>query len=103
MEEGAVEDIFDHPRHPYTIGLLASIPGIEGPRSERLHTIAGSIPNLTQIFSGCRFHPRCGFTTDRCQSEEPPLIEEMAELNHRVACWNTEQVEAAKGKVAGHE
>ncbi len=100
MEEGAVEDIFDHPRHPYTIALLASIPGVEGEREARLHTIAGSIPNLTQVFRGCRFHPRCSFTTDRCRTEEPPML---ARNSHHAACWNMDEVEAASKKSVAYE
>jgi peptide/nickel transport system ATP-binding protein len=66
MEEGTVEQIFDDPHHPYTVGLLASIPGLEGERGTHLHTIGGSIPNLTHLPGGCRFHPRCSFATEQC-------------------------------------
>ncbi|HEY4388374.1 MAG TPA: ABC transporter ATP-binding protein, partial [Ktedonobacteraceae bacterium] len=92
MEEGMVEQIFDHPHHPYTIGLLASIPGLEGERGTRLHTIGGSIPALTDLPGGCRFHPRCSFATERCQREEPSL----RTVNGRnVACWRAEEVAAS--------
>jgi len=97
LEEGSVEQIFDDPHHPYTIGLLASIPGLEGERRARLHTIGGNIPNMTQSPGGCRFHPRCSFATDRCRSEEPPL----KEIHSRyVACWHAEQVTAARAAAA---
>jgi oligopeptide/dipeptide ABC transporter ATP-binding protein len=94
MEEGAVEQLFDHPHHPYTIGLLASIPGLEGERGTRLHTIGGSIPALTNLPGGCRFHPRCSFATEQCQQEEPSL----RMVNGRnVACWHAEAVAASAG------
>ena len=93
MEEGTVEQIFDDPHHPYTIGLLASIPGLEGERGTRLHTIGGSIPNLTRLPGGCRFHPRCTFATEQCRREEPLL----RHVNgHSVACWQAEQVTATR-------
>lgn len=91
MEEGGVNDIFDLPEHPYTQGLLASIPGLEGERGGRLHSIEGSIPSLAHLPSGCRFHPRCPFATQQCQQEEPLLREVRG---HRVACWHAEQVAA---------
>jgi oligopeptide/dipeptide ABC transporter ATP-binding protein len=94
MEEGTVEQIFNDPHHPYTIGLLASIPGLEGERGTRLHTIGGNIPALTHLPGGCRFHPRCSFATEQCQHQEPSL----RELNGRsVACWQAEKVVASAG------
>jgi len=87
LEEGTVFQLFDTPRHPYTQGLLASIPGYGGPRRGRLHTIRGTIPNIARMPAGCRFHPRCPRATERCRVEEPPLVEVDG---HRVACWNTE-------------
>lgn len=89
MEEGNVFDIFDHPQHPYTIGLLNSIPGMEGERGGKLKSIKGSIPSINQIPKGCRFHPRCSFATDQCRQEEPKL----SEINGRnLACWNYKDV-----------
>ncbi|MCL6631881.1 MAG: ABC transporter ATP-binding protein [Alicyclobacillus herbarius] len=97
VEEGTVEQIFERPHHPYTIGLLQSIPGFEGERGTELYTIRGSIPNLARLPKGCRFHPRCPFATKRCQSEAPPL-QELAE-GRKVACWYAEQV--ASGQPVG--
>ncbi|HWI66277.1 MAG TPA: ABC transporter ATP-binding protein [Symbiobacteriaceae bacterium] len=89
VEEGTVVDIFDSPQHPYTIGLLASIPGYEGDRGQRLHTIKGAIPNIAKMPPGCRFHPRCPYMTERCAKQEPPLE---SRGRHRVACWHVDKV-----------
>ena len=72
--------------HPYTRGLLASLPG-KGGVHERLHPIVGQPPSLIQLPSGCPFHPRCPFVMNRCMSEEPPLLDVGAEPRHRSACW----------------
>lgn len=90
VEEGTVERIFDEPRHPYTIGLLQSIPGFEGERGGELYTIRGTIPSITQLPSGCRFHPRCPYAIDKCRKEEPVLREVV--MGQQVACWLHEEV-----------
>ncbi|MCL6626010.1 ABC transporter ATP-binding protein [Alicyclobacillus shizuokensis] len=97
VEEGTVEQIFERPHHPYTIGLLKSIPGFEGERGTELYTIRGNIPNLARLPSGCRFHPRCPFATDRCRQESPPLRK--LDEGRKVACWYAEDV--AAGRVTG--
>jgi peptide/nickel transport system ATP-binding protein len=93
VEEGTVEQIFAHPHHPYTIGLLNSIPGFEGERGTELYTIKGSIPSLTKLPTGCRFNPRCPFATDKCRSEEPPLQD--VGNGQLAACWHAKEVAAA--------
>lgn len=93
VEEGSTTQLFDLPLHPYTAGLLASIPGYEGNRGGRLHTIKGSIPNIVKMPKGCRFHPRCPYATAKCQQEEPALMERDG---HRVACWHTDELLAAR-------
>lgn len=90
VEEGPVERIFDEPRHPYTIGLLQSIPGFEGERGGELYTIQGTIPSITQLPTGCRFHPRCPHAIDKCRKEEPILREVVT--GQQVACWLNEDV-----------
>jgi peptide/nickel transport system ATP-binding protein len=85
VEEGTVMEIFERPRHPYTIGLLQSIPGLEGARVGELYTIKGSIPPMSKIPSGCRFHPRCPYALDVCQTHEPPLRQSLT--GHKAACW----------------
>lgn len=73
VEEGRVEDIFDHPMHPYTVGLMNSIPKLETTKTTRLYQISGTVPLLNQIPSGCRFAPRCPYATERCLAEMPEL------------------------------
>lgn len=85
VEEGTVKEIFERARHPYTIGLLQSIPGLEGERGGELFTIKGTIPKIDQIPSGCRFHPRCPYAMDVCRQNEPPLRQSLT--GHKAACW----------------
>ncbi|QNO15693.1 ABC transporter ATP-binding protein [Alkalicella caledoniensis] len=84
VEEGPVLDIFKDPLHPYTEGLLNSIPKIEGEK-ERLKPIEGVVPNPLDMPSGCRFHPRCPYVTDRCKEEIPTLQDKGKGRN--VACF----------------
>ncbi len=84
VESAPVKTLFDDPQHPYTIGLLGSIPRIEQTR-ERLATIEGSVPNPAQFPPGCRFAPRCPFATDQCRAEAPPMRE--MGPGHFAACW----------------
>jgi oligopeptide/dipeptide ABC transporter ATP-binding protein len=95
IEEASVTNVFDAPHHPYTQGLLASIPGRKTPRGVRLHAIAGTIPALGEMPSGCRFHPRCPFARDACQAEQPVL----REIDGRfVACLRAEEPEVAAAR-----
>jgi oligopeptide/dipeptide ABC transporter ATP-binding protein len=84
MEEAPVEDLFADPLHPYTIGLLKSIPKLEGDRS-RLYVIDGSVPDLSELPSGCSFHPRCPNAGSRCRKERPRLLDRGN--GRRVCCW----------------
>ncbi len=87
VEYGTVEDIFYRPKHPYTRGLLDSIPHFEtGHRLTQLNTIPGLVPNLYKLPAGCRFLDRCKFATDECRAREPNL--ENLRGVHRVACFN---------------
>jgi oligopeptide/dipeptide ABC transporter ATP-binding protein len=83
-EQGPVDSLFARPRHPYTRGLLASIPRLATPRKSRLTTIEGVVPGLRDLPAGCRFKNRCPYAEPRCAVAAPPL--EMAEDGHRVAC-----------------
>ena len=83
VERGTAADIFDDPQHPYTIGLLGSIPRIEEDR-ERLLSIDGSVPPPFAFPKGCRFHPRCPFAIRACTETDPPLRE--LAPGHRAAC-----------------
>ncbi|HZS94081.1 MAG TPA: ABC transporter ATP-binding protein [Chloroflexota bacterium] len=84
VEEASRRDIFYNPRHPYTIGLLQSVPRIDRPRPERLLQIEGSPPDLARVPRGCPFHPRCRFATERCVVETPEL--RAVGSGHTVAC-----------------
>ncbi len=83
VEIGGLSAVFKSPRHPYTAGLLRTIPRI-GRKREQLDTIEGRVPNLITPPPGCRFHPRCPQATERCRQERPAMIEVGA--GHRVAC-----------------
>lgn len=85
VETASVEDIFKTPRMPYTAGLMNSIPKLgSSVNKTRLEAIPGSVPALTNLPSGCRFHPRCAFATDSCTSIAPPL--EDAGDGHMIRC-----------------
>lgn len=87
IEYGSVEDIFYRPKHPYTKGLLDSIPHFEtGHRLKQLNTIPGLVPSLYHLPVGCRFQDRCKYVTDECRRQEPKL--ENLRGVHRVACFN---------------
>ena len=88
VEEGTVEEIFNNPKHPYTIGLLNSVPNVDDPDFE-LESIPGSLPSLNEQITGCRFHTRCQFATDICRTKEPTVYEVSA--SHKVSCWLTEE------------
>ncbi|MCE5244311.1 MAG: hypothetical protein LLF99_14070 [Desulfobacteraceae bacterium] len=84
MEEAPVRDLFRNPAHPYTRGLLASIPRLDVLEDE-LHVIPGNVPTLGNMPAGCRFHPRCAHAARICVTEAPELRN--TGENHRVACW----------------
>ena len=83
VETGSVTDVFERPTHPYTQGLLASIPSLDD-EQDRLASIPGTVPDPLALPPGCRFQPRCGYARAACGLAEPPLIECAAE--HAVAC-----------------
>jgi oligopeptide transport system ATP-binding protein len=85
VESAPAEDLFSKPRHPYTLGLLRSIPRIDEPRKEKLIPIEGLPPDLIDAPQGCPFVPRCTYKIDRCVEENPSL--EPFELGHSIACW----------------
>jgi oligopeptide/dipeptide ABC transporter ATP-binding protein len=91
VEEADVDDLFDYPAHPYTKGLLAAIPHLDdAARADagrvRLNEIKGMVPSLAHLPPGCSFAPRCGFASDRCREDFPPLEE--FRPRHWVACWH---------------
>lgn len=84
IEEGPVREIFENPQHPYTIGLLNSVPNVDDPEFE-LEPIPGNMPGLNEEISGCRFHPRCKYAMDKCKTDVPP--EFRAGKGHYASCW----------------
>jgi len=100
VEEASVVDLFARPRHPYTRGLLDSIPKLgaasrtsEGAAGGRLAEIAGTVPALSELIVGCAFAPRCAYATARCRVDYPPLEEKAR--GHWAACWESERLVAA--------
>ncbi len=85
MEEATIYDIFENPKHPYTLGLLASIPALDQDKSRRLKPIPGSPPDMTKPPQGCPFAPRCPYARVVCGRELPEMTE-VAE-DHRSRCW----------------
>ncbi|HLR54118.1 MAG TPA: oligopeptide/dipeptide ABC transporter ATP-binding protein, partial [Pseudogracilibacillus sp.] len=72
IEEAPVRELFNNPEHPYTQGLIKSVPDVRK-KENRLHSIAGSVPPPGSIQQGCKFRDRCAFAFDRCFNEDPPL------------------------------
>ncbi len=93
VEDAAVDDLFDNTRHPYTLGLLGSLPRLGESEETKLFSIPGQPPRLTALPAGCPFAPRCTYVADRCQTENPVLVNVGA--NHQVACWEYEQTKGA--------
>ncbi|MDR3541557.1 MAG: ABC transporter ATP-binding protein [Desulfosporosinus sp.] len=84
LEVSYVNELFNHPAHPYTQGLLEAMPRLDETR-DRLRIIPGSIPNPTNMPEGCRFHPRCQYADERCKTEQPPLVS--PKPGQWVSCW----------------
>lgn len=85
VETGTVDQVFNDPRHPYTLGLLRSIPHLEAPVRSKLIPIEGAPPDLMKLPSGCPFRPRCPYAVERSNLENPPL--KPLGDGHEVACW----------------
>jgi oligopeptide/dipeptide ABC transporter ATP-binding protein len=86
MEEASTMDLFDRPLHPYTQGLMASIPRADASfETESLNEISGVVPSLSDLPAGCHFAPRCPEAIDICRTTAPAL--EAVDTGHRVACW----------------
>ncbi|WP_391206754.1 ABC transporter ATP-binding protein [Psychrobacillus sp. L4] len=87
VEETDVFTLFDEPKHPYTIGLMASIPHLDKEKSEKLYSIPGSVPIAQNMPSGCRFQTRCPYVTETCIADAPKLVEVGVEKPHKVRCF----------------
>ncbi len=88
IERATAAELYANPRHPYTLGLLRSVPRLDEPVRERLVPIEGQPPDLTRLPPGCAFAPRCAFKVGRCDQEVPPL-ETVAAGGHVSACWES--------------
>jgi oligopeptide/dipeptide ABC transporter ATP-binding protein len=91
VERATARELYANPRHPYTLGLLKSVPRLDVPRRLRLDPIEGQPPDLTRLPPGCSFGPRCAFRVERCGMEAPPLIP-IGDAGHVSACWEAERV-----------
>ena len=94
IEMGSAQQIYHQPHHPYTLGLLASVPRMDQPRGTRLIPIDGQPPDLTRLDGGCAFRPRCRFAVERCGQEFPPL--ENVDSGHVSACWRVKEINELK-------
>lgn len=94
VEEAEVTELFAHPKHPYTMGLLSAIPRLER-SGRRLNVIRGTVPGLNEMPKGCKFHPRCDDAMDICREKRPPSV--CVGDGHCVACWKHSQPVTEKG------
>ena len=92
VEYGTAEDIFDRPLHPYTVGLLSSIPKLGSGQEERLYTIEGTVPGLDEMPEGCRFCTRCPYVEERCRQADPGM---RRSGGHLARCWRCGKEEQA--------
>ena len=92
VEQGTARVLYAEPRHPYTLGLLRSVPRLDEPRRARLDPIEGQPPDLTRLPPGCSFASRCAFRVERCLVEVPPL-RPIGEAGHESACWEAERLD----------
>lgn len=85
VEQGAVDGVFAEPKHPYTRGLIRSVPRLDKANSERLYSIEGQPPNVIDLPECCPFYPRCEFAKDICRTKYPASVE--TDGGHKVSCW----------------
>jgi oligopeptide/dipeptide ABC transporter ATP-binding protein len=100
VEEGTTDDVFEHPKHPYTWSLLRSMPRLDAEEKEPLRAIEGMPPDLVRLPRGCAFHPRCPFRVERCTRDTPEL-DDVGD-GQRAACWVT-QAGVVLDEVAAHD
>ena len=103
IERGPAANIFARPMHPYTVGLMRSVPRLDKPRVARLAAIEGMPPNLLSPPEGCRFRERCPIAEPRCEQTPPLTREGVGDNEHSVACWRSEEVLANAAKLYGEE
>jgi oligopeptide/dipeptide ABC transporter ATP-binding protein len=93
IERASAAELYANPRHPYTLGLLRSVPRLDEPRRARLAPIEGQPPDLTRLPPGCAFSPRCAYRVERCS--EAPKLEAAGTEQHLSACWESGKLHAA--------
>jgi oligopeptide/dipeptide ABC transporter ATP-binding protein len=97
VEEADAGDLYRSPRHPYTRGLLRSVPRMDTSRDDELQPIDGAPPDPFDLIGGCRFNPRCSQATDRCRTEVPVMAPvSTGKATHKVACWNWQSLSQTK-------
>ncbi len=97
-ESAPAADVYHRTRHPYTAGLLHSVPRLDREQGSRLEPIPGETPDPGVRIEGCAFRPRCRFAVERCEVDDPPLVE--VAQDHNSACWEHERVSAEVGAMA---
>src|SRR5579871_2607200 len=90
VETATAKELYANPRHPYTLGLLRSVPRLDQLRRDKLEPIEGLPPDLAHLPAGCSFYPRCRFHVDKCLNERPPLM--LVAEQHMSACWEWERL-----------
>ena len=100
VERASVARLYRNPRHPYTRGLLGTLPRLDGTRAERLESIPGQPPNLDRPPDACPFAPRCGYAFERCRRENPAL--ELVADGHEVACWLEHDAASPRAELETH-
>jgi oligopeptide transport system ATP-binding protein len=98
IETSTARELYANPRHPYTLGLLKSVPRLDEVRKDKLEPIEGLPPDLVNLPKGCPFYPRCRFHVEKCLDENPPLM--MVAERHFAACWEWQNVTREEPKVA---
>ena len=94
VETATAKRLYANPQHPYTVGLLTSVPRLDQERKQKLQVIEGVPPDLINLPEGCAFYDRCTFRVDRCKAEAPPLMP--VEDKHLAACWEWQRVLASR-------
>jgi peptide/nickel transport system ATP-binding protein len=104
VERARKRELFYDPQMPYTWGLLGSIPRLDRPKQERLHSIKGMPPSLINLPEGCKFRPRCPYAFEKC-TEEPELISHVDDRSHLDRCWLTvaDKQRLREGTISGAE
>ena len=90
VESATASELYANPKHPYTLGLLRSVPRLDEARKAKLVPIDGLPPDMAHMPKGCSFYARCGFRSEKCEEEYPPLV--LVADKHTAACWHSDKV-----------